>query len=187
MFINFDRAVGGSFKPRFINCHFKDMPYVNRGMFNSIDYDILMQGEFTGCFFENCTRIDRATDGRYVAFVGCIFDGITGTSGGFSPVAGFKYDNGKECSKFAGNLLTNCAVVSDELEGDLNFLYNTTTGIAGLTNSVTLGADPYVNRSGGNFDLTDTAASRFEFDSGQREMKLFAQHHTGGGVIVVED
>lgn len=181
LFINFDLAVGGCFKPRFVNCHFKDMPHVHRGRFNGIDYDIQVQGDFTGCFFENCTRIDDATDGRYVSFYGCIFDGITGTSGGFIAAAGFNYDNGKECSKFAGNLLTNCAVVSDELEGDLNFLYNTTTGIAGLANSVTLGADPYVNRSGGDFDFTADASSRFEFDSGQRKYKLFAQHHAGGG------
>lgn len=180
LFVNFNRAVGGGFKPRFIDCHFKDMPYINYGEYNNIPFDMLMQGDFVSCFFQNVTRVDYSTDGRYVTFSANVFDGLAGTTGFFGTPA-FNYDSGKESENFEGNLLTNCTNVGDEVEGDRNYLYNTSTGIGGLTNSVTLGSDPYVDRSSGNFDFTTDAASRFEFDFGDRKTKMFAQHHASGG------
>jgi len=187
LFVNFDRTAGGAWRPLFINCHFKDMPYINQGMYNGISYDTTAQGVFSGCFFENVVRIDSSTEGRYIAFSGCIFDGLTGTDPGSLGTAVFKYDNGKECSMFSNNLLTNCSYISDEVEGRGNILYNTTTGIAAFTLSETLGSDPYKNRSGGDFDFTDSVANRFQNDLGTRQMNAFAFHHTGGSVIVIED
>ena len=180
LFVNFTNGIGAGYRPQFINCHIKDMPIVSSGLYNGVAYDIFVQGIYTNCFFENVTRIDSSTDGRYVHYTGCIFDGVTGT-GGFFGVPAFKYENNKECITFSNNLVTNSAYIGDEVVGRGNLLYNTTTGMASFVDSETLSDDPYVNRSSGDFTLTTSMQNRFKFELPDITMEVFSDFHTGGG------
>ena len=190
LFVNFNRAVGAAYRPHFIDCHFADMPYINQGMYGGVNADLLVEGMFSNCFFENVSRIDSATDGRYLAFSGCIFDGLAGTNPDPVGAASFNFDNGKECPLFSNNLLTNCGFISDEVQGRGNILYNTTTGMAAFTQSETLASDPYTNRSGGDFTLTSSMQNRFKFELPDITAKSYSSLHSdsgSGSVIVIED
>lgn len=188
VFVNL-AAVGGFFKPSFYGCHFKDLDYIHypylSGSANAA-YALTDGSYITGCFFENCTRIDYSNNGTRAHFYGCVFDGLAGSNflGTLTPA--FAYSSTYPAKRFYKNLITNSSVVGDNVVGRDTFIYNTSTNISGLESPTTLSSDPYVDRANGDFDFTSDAYTSFAANNLSRIEALgFISTPTGGGGGVV--
>ena len=176
--VNLTEAFGGYMHLDLQNCHIKNMPYINYPELSGSLNTTQLVANISGCLIENVTKIDRSTNGSAVRLHGNIFDGIAG-----SPIfgeKGFSYDSSNPCPNFYNNILTNCAAVSDNVEGAGNILYNTSTNISGLLYSTTLSSDPYVDRAGGDLNFTSDVTDLFT-NSFSRVKQFGFNHEAGGG------
>lgn len=188
MFVNCDQ-ISAFWDVNWVNCYFKENDYINypnQPGSTALYKAGFLRGQVVNCIFENTASnayIDASDDGRYVVWLNNIFDGLTGN---FANDV-FRYDStsfgasGYPCTDFHFNLLTNCSYVGNEAEGKYNQLYNTSNNITGLSNSITLSTDPYVNRAGGDIQIKASEQAQFETSWGNESIKQYAYNYAAAG------
>ena len=188
MFVNCNQ-VAAFWDVNWVNCYFKENNYINYP--NSPGTTALyaaghLRGQVVDCVFENTSGnsyIDRSNDGRYIVWLNNTFDGLTGS---FATMV-FSYDStsfgatGYPCQDFHFNLLTNCSYIGNEAEGVYNQLYNTANNINGLSHSITLSSDPYVNRAGGDRQIKASEQQQFETSWDNESTKQYGYNYAAAG------